>query len=34
VETLSCDTLEERMRAALGFINRASARFSVSGSAG
>ena len=34
VETLSCDTLEERMRAALGFINRASARFSVGGSTG
>ncbi|MGE5180278.1 MAG: hypothetical protein ACM3PF_14425, partial [Bacteroidota bacterium] len=34
VEALSCETLEERMRAALGFINRASARFSVGGSTG
>jgi hypothetical protein len=34
VETLPCATLEERMRAALGFIHRASARFSVSGSTG
>ncbi|MGE5178754.1 MAG: hypothetical protein ACM3PF_06650, partial [Bacteroidota bacterium] len=30
VETLSCETLEERMRAALGFISRASARYSGS----